>query len=75
MVLNSSLRSRLNGTIPRSLRLLPYLTFFDAAHNDLEGPIPSLLVRGGTPGRPLGLMLDGNRLSGPVPWTYALERH
>ncbi|KAJ1271501.1 hypothetical protein BS78_06G132200 [Paspalum vaginatum] len=25
--------------------------------------------------RPLGLMLDGNRLSGTIPWTYALERH
>jgi beta-glucosidase len=71
----SFFRSKLNGTIPRSLWKLPYFTSFDAAYNNLVGPIPPLLVHGGTPDRPLGLMLDGNRLSGPISWTFALERH
>ncbi|XP_062224815.1 polygalacturonase inhibitor-like [Phragmites australis] len=71
----SFFRNKLSGTIPRSLQKLPYLTFFNAAYNDLVGPIPPRLVHGGTPDRPLGLMLDNNRLSGNIPWTYAFERH
>ncbi|KAL6882566.1 hypothetical protein ACP4OV_011256 [Aristida adscensionis] len=71
----SFFRSRLSGTIPRSLQALPFLTYFDAAYNNLIGAIPPRLVHGGTPDRPLALMLDGNRLSGKIPWTYGLERH
>ncbi|KAL6652540.1 hypothetical protein ACP70R_011465 [Stipagrostis hirtigluma subsp. patula] len=68
----SFFRSRLTGTIPRSLQRLPFLSFFNAAHNDLVGPIPPRLVRGRAD-RPMGLNLDGNRLSGRIPRAYGAE--
>ncbi|TVU15611.1 hypothetical protein EJB05_39141, partial [Eragrostis curvula] len=67
-------RNRLTGTIPRSLERLPYLSYFNAAYNDLVGTIPPRLARS-RPDMPFGLTLDGNRLSGTIPWTYAFERN
>lgn len=67
--------NKLTGRIPKSLQDLPHLTYFDAANNDLVGPIPPRLVHGGTAESPLGLTLSNNRLSGTIPWIYAVERY
>lgn len=70
----SFFKNKLTGPIPRSLQKLPYLSYFNAAYNDLVGTIPPGLVRS-TPDSPAALHLDGNRLSGTIPWTYAFERN
>ncbi|KAI5014678.1 hypothetical protein ZWY2020_056068 [Hordeum vulgare] len=65
----------LTGRIPMSLQDLPYLTYFDASNNRLVGRIPPRLVSNGTRDSPLGLTLTNNRLTGPIPRTYARERY
>jgi beta-glucosidase len=69
-------RNKLSGSIPRSLgQGLPRLVYFNAANNYLVGAIPARLVRGGTANLPAALTLSNNRLTGKIPWTYAVENN
>jgi beta-glucosidase len=69
-------RNKLSGSIPRSLgQDLPRMIYFNAANNFLVGSIPARLVRGGTASSPAALVLSNNRLTGKIPWTYAVENN